>query len=61
MAELASLEDELQDDVIDITDRWAAAAETIEEITIPLEKSDIEVTSLNLIWLPTTRASHPAD
>lgn len=50
--ELADLEDELADDLAEITDGWAAKADTIVAVEIPLEKSDVKVADLRLVWVP---------
>ena len=50
--ELAQLEDDLGRDVMDITARWNDAATAIEEVDIPLEKSDVDVHPLTLVWIP---------
>ncbi len=55
LADLAELEDDLEDDVLEIGRRWAEAAETIEAVEIPLEKSDVSVTSIGLAWVPVGR------
>jgi hypothetical protein len=52
-AELAELEADLEDEVADIDDEYAAKAETCEELEIPLEKTDIRVAELKLVWIPT--------
>jgi len=49
---LADLEDELADELAAIGAEWDAKAEAVEELDIPLEKSDIRVTSLALVWIP---------
>ncbi len=51
--ELEELEAELQDAVIEIDDEWTEKAENIETDEIPLEKTDITVEDLLLVWLPT--------
>jgi hypothetical protein len=53
-AELAELQADLEDEVADIEDELAAKAESIEEVEIPLEKTDIRVTDLRLLWVPTS-------
>ncbi len=53
--ELEELEFELQEAVMEIDDEWSTKAETIEEFEVPLEKSDISVDDLMLVWLPVMR------
>lgn len=53
--ELEELERDLQDAVIEIDDEWSAKAEAVEEFEVPLEKSDITVDDLMLVWLPVER------
>ncbi len=47
---LDELEDELADEVTEIMSKWDDAAAEIETIDIGLEKTDISVTELNLVW-----------
>ncbi len=51
-AELEELESDLADEIATITDKWDAAAATIEAVEIPLERTDVKVDSLLLVWLP---------
>jgi len=52
---LEDLEAELQDALIEIDDEWSAKATEIEEFEVPLEKTDITVEDLMLVWLPIER------
>lgn len=58
--ELAELEAELADAVEKVVDEWSAHAGTIEEVEIPLERSDVKVSELRLVWVPTARPSAAA-
>ncbi len=49
---LASLEANLQDDLAPLQDEIDLEALSIESITVPPRKSDIEVETLELVWLP---------
>ncbi len=51
-AELDLLEDELGDEVMEITARWNDTANQLETVDIPLEKTDVRVSTLSLLWLP---------
>ena len=51
-ADLVALEDDLADDLMEITQRWNDAAAAIETIEIGLEKTDIAVDELALAWVP---------
>jgi hypothetical protein len=51
--ELADIESELADKLRGIADGWDARALKIETVEIPLEKTDIGVSQLVLVWLPT--------
>ncbi len=51
--ELDQLEAELQDAVIEIDDEWTAKAQNIDSVDVPLEKTDITIEDLMLVWLPT--------
>jgi hypothetical protein len=50
-ADLLELEDELEAEVIEITDRWNRSAAAVESVEIPLEKTDVSVASLGLAWI----------
>ena len=50
---LEELEQELVDEITGIDAEWAAKAEEIDEIEIRPESSDVRVTELNLVWVPT--------
>ncbi len=50
--DLEALEFELQEAIIEIDDEWRTRAEAIEEIAIPLEKTDIGVDRVDVVWLP---------
>ena len=49
---LDALEAELADSIAAIADEWDAKAAAVETIEIPLEKSDITVSDLSLVWIP---------
>ena len=51
----AELEEELAAEVAEITGRYDTAAAEIEEVEIPLEKSDVRVADLRLVWIPVSR------
>ncbi len=51
--DLQELEDELADEIVEITNRWADAAENHETVAIPLEKTDVRVAEMKLVWVPT--------
>ncbi|MEM9650968.1 MAG: helicase HerA-like domain-containing protein [Actinomycetota bacterium] len=53
--DLEELEHDLQDAVIEINDEWSEKAGATEAVEIPLEKSDISVEDLMLVWLPVER------
>ena len=46
------LEADLADEIAAIDDAWTAKAAAVETVQIPLEKTDVAVTSLSLLWLP---------
>ena len=53
--ELDELENDLQDAVIEIDDEWTTKAGAVEPYEVPLEKTDITVEDLMLVWLPVER------
>ena len=53
-AALIELEDELTDELAEISARYAAMVDSTEPFDIGLEKTDIEVAELRLVWVPTS-------
>ncbi|MDZ4699089.1 MAG: DUF87 domain-containing protein [Rhodothermales bacterium] len=52
LAELQSLEEELGDALLKLDETWDGVAREIEEIAVNLEKSDIRIASMSLVWVP---------
>jgi hypothetical protein len=52
-ADLDELEAELASDITEIADRWDAKAAAIDTVEIPLERTDIRVDELAVVWIPT--------
>ena len=50
--ELAELEEELADDVAEITEEWTAKAGEIEAVEVGLERDDVRVVELGVVWIP---------
>ncbi|MCP3987601.1 MAG: ATP-binding protein [Actinomycetia bacterium] len=50
--ELEDLELDLAEALMEIDDEWSAKAVGVEEVEVPLEKSDISVEDFSLVWLP---------
>lgn len=55
--ELEDLERQLEDALIEIDDEWSAKAANVEEFEVALEKADITVTDLLLVWVPVAGAA----
>ena len=53
LAELQDLEADMVEELEEINDRWEDLGEEIEEIEVGLEKSDIQIAEIALVWLPT--------
>ncbi|MDJ0664186.1 MAG: hypothetical protein QNJ75_06470 [Acidimicrobiia bacterium] len=51
-AALADLEAELVEEFEEINDRWEERGETVTPMEVGLEKADIQVIELSLLWLP---------
>ncbi|MEO5724641.1 MAG: helicase HerA-like domain-containing protein [Ilumatobacteraceae bacterium] len=51
-AQLDATEDELTAEVTAIDAKWMAVAKDITAISVPLSRSDVQVTQLSLVWLP---------
>ena len=52
LAQLEDLENELADKLLALDDEWEAKAREIEELEIGLEKTDIRVDEITLVWIP---------
>ncbi len=50
---ILDIEAELRADITDLDARWNAAAENVQTVQVPLEKSDVVVADLRLVWIPT--------
>ncbi len=51
--ELDDLERDVQQALMDIDQEWSAKADAVQELAIGLEKADVTVEDLMLVWLPT--------
>ena len=49
---VADLESELAAEVADLDAQWIGRAGSIQPLTVPLERSDVVVTDLRLVWIP---------
>ena len=50
--QLEQLEDDLAAEVTEIDGRWMAAAKNITAMPVTLERTDVKVTQLALVWIP---------
>ena len=46
------METELRHELEQINDRWEAKGDAIEPVEVGLEKNDIDVVELLLLWIP---------
>ena len=51
-AELAELEADLVEELEEINDRWEERGESIAPVEVGLEKSDIQIIEIALVWMP---------
>jgi hypothetical protein len=51
-ADIVELEMELADEVAELERAWMAKAGSVETVPIPLEKTDVSVADLRLVWVP---------
>jgi hypothetical protein len=51
--DIADLEADLQTEVTEIAGRWDAVAARVTTVPVALEKADVSVAQLALVWLPT--------
>ncbi len=50
--ELAELEQEILDEVAEIDERWRAAADEVDTLSIRLEATDVRVVETRVVWVP---------
>ena len=50
--ELEQIEDKLAEDITEISEKWKSAALQIEEMEISLDKADVDVDDLGVLWIP---------
>jgi hypothetical protein len=50
--DMREIEEELQADLADLQEKWDACAEDVETKAIPLDKSDVTVEEVVLLWVP---------
>jgi len=50
--QLQDLESELSQELLDIDAKWATISQNVTTQAIPLERTDVQVTQLNLVWIP---------
>jgi hypothetical protein len=53
-ADLEQLEQEILDELAEIDAEWSAKAQEVESVPIRLEATDLRVTQLALVWIPTS-------
>jgi len=51
-AELERIEEELADEVSEIVGKFEAMASEVETLDIPLEKTDVRIVAMKLVWVP---------
>ena len=49
---ISDLEADLQAEIVGIDEEWARKAAAVTPMTIPLEKTDVRVVDLRLVWVP---------
>jgi len=50
--ELEQIEDKLAEEITEISEKWKSAALQIEEMEISLNKADVDVDDLGVLWIP---------
>ena len=50
--QLQDTEAELAQEITDIDAKWTAAAADVASQPVSLERTDVKVTQLNLVWIP---------
>jgi predicted nucleic acid-binding Zn-ribbon protein len=51
-AQLADLEAEIAAEVAAIDQQWTATAAELQTLSVPVEKTDVSVVDLRLVWVP---------
>jgi hypothetical protein len=51
-ADVTELEADLAAELTDVVDEWSAKAAAIEQVSVPLERSDVAVTAACVLWVP---------
>jgi hypothetical protein len=51
-ADVTELEADLAAELTDVVDAWSAKAAAIEQVSVPLERSDVAVTAACVLWVP---------
>jgi hypothetical protein len=51
-SQLEQLETELSNEIVDIDQRWTASAANVSTMPVSLERTDVRVTQLSLVWIP---------
>ena len=50
--DLEDLKDDLEEEILEIDAKWRQVGSEIETVEIPLEKTDISVDEVALVWIP---------
>ena len=53
--DLTALQDQLSQELIEIDAKWDEVGRTVVDAEIPLEKTDVRVTELAIVWVPTVQ------
>lgn len=51
-SQLEELDTELSKEIMDIDTRWKATAQNMTPLPVSLERTDVRVTQLSLVWIP---------
>lgn len=51
--DLADLEADLTEELSELADHWAAVADAVTPLEVTLEKNDIDIDEITLVWVPT--------
>ncbi len=51
--DLEELEEDLAEDLFELADHWEDVTEAITPLEVTLEKTDIDVDEITLVWIPT--------
>jgi hypothetical protein len=60
-AQIQDLREELEEEIAEVTERWAETIDVVEEVEVRAKKADISVEAFGLAWVPRWRVTYEED